>query len=320
MAPNLSKTRHAEIEYMIDAGFTDVAIGGALECSRNAVGHIRRNLQDFGHTKAPRNPSGRPRSLTPAMREAILEYLRVWPDRYLDELVVYLADEFDILVSESTICRELKRAGWSKKKNRQEAQQRDAGVRDSYIYNMSAIHPSRIVFVDESGCNMRDGFRRRGWSPSGVTPVQVARFRRGQRYHILPAYTQEGIILARVFQGSTNAAVFEEYIEQLLHVCVSKAYDVLVMDNASFHHSERIKQMCDDAGIVLIYLPPYSPDLNPIEEFFAELKAFIKRQWAVYSGATDKDFATFLEWCVETVGGRQDSAKGHFRNAGLKVE
>jgi transposase len=49
------------------------------------------------------------------------------------------------------------------------------------------------------------------------------------------------------------------------------------MDNASFHHTQRIEQMCYDAGVKLVYLPPYSPDFNPIEEFFAELKAFIKR-------------------------------------------
>jgi len=46
------------------------------------------------------------------------------------------------------------------------------------------------------------------------------------------------------------------------------------MDNASFHHNPTIKTMCSDAGVKLLYLPPYSPDFNPIEEFFAELKAF----------------------------------------------
>jgi transposase len=50
------------------------------------------------------------------------------------------------------------------------------------------------------------------------------------------------------------------------------------MDNASFHHSERVKQLCSDAGGKLLYLPPYSPDFNPIEEFFAELKAYIKKE------------------------------------------
>jgi transposase len=49
------------------------------------------------------------------------------------------------------------------------------------------------------------------------------------------------------------------------------------MDNASFHHTQRIEQMCCDAGVKLVYLPPYLPDFNLIEEFFSELKAFIKR-------------------------------------------
>jgi transposase len=64
-------------------------------------------------------------------------------------------------------------------------------------------------------------------------------------------------------------------------------------------------------------LPPYSPDLNPIEEFFAELKGFIKRHGRDYGG---QDFRDFLEWCVDIVGAREESAKGHFRHAGLVIE
>lgn len=92
------------------------------------------------------------------------------------------------------------------------------------------------------------------------------------------------------------------------------------MDNASFHHTERIEQMCANAGVKLVYLPPYSPDLNPIEEFFAELKKFIKRNWNTYKDSEEQDFAAFLEWCVDIVGGRQSSAKGHFRLAGLTIK
>ena len=88
----------------------------------------------------------------------------------------------------------------------------------------------------------------------------------------------------RVFQGTTNSAVFEDYIEQLLQHCGRwpEPNSVLVMDNASFHHTERIAQMCADAGVKLMYLPPYLPDLNLIKEFFAKLKAFIKRSWSTY--------------------------------------
>lgn len=58
--------------------------------------------------------------------------------------------------------------------------------------------------------------------------------------------------------------------------------------------------MCSQAGVKLVYLPPYSPDLNPIEELFSVLKAFIKRHWHVYEDNPDQGFDSFLEWCIET--------------------
>jgi transposase len=231
------------------------------------------------------------------MRQALLDDLWMKPSRYLDELVVFLSDEFDVLVSTSAISRELKSAGWSKKKARQEAKQRNPDLPDYYLHDISSYDPDHPVFVDKSGCDKRSGFRRTAWSPLGVTPVHIARFQRGQRYQILPAYTLNGVLLSRVFQGSTDSSFFEDFIEQLLTVCGrwSERQSVMVMDNASFYHSARIKQICSDAGVKLSYLPPYSPDLNPIEEFFAELKAFIKRNWVVYEENGDQDFPAFLQ-------------------------
>lgn len=79
-------------------------------------------------------------------------------------------------------------------------------------------------------------------------------------------------------------------------------------------------QMCVDAGVKLVYLPPYSPDLNPIKEFFTELKAFIKRNWSYYEVDPDQGFNTFLRWCIDMVGSKEESARGHFRHAGLKIK
>ena len=128
--------------------------------------------------------------------------------------------------------------------------------------------------------------------------------------------------MSRVFQGSTDASVFEDFIEELLQHCGQwpEPKSVIVMDNASFHHSERIEQMCSQARAKLVYLPPYSPDLNPIEELFSELKAFSKRHWQSYEDDPDQGFDTFLEWCISTVGVRKPSAEKHFRNAGITLE
>lgn len=78
--------------------------------------------------------------------------------------------------------------------------------------------------------------------------------------------------------------------------------------------------MCADAGVKLMYLPPYSLDINPIEEFFAELKAFIKRSWSTYEEDLAQSFNVFSEWCVDQVGSRAQSARGHFRHSGWTIE
>lgn len=90
------------------------------------------------------------------------------------------------------------------------------------------------------------------------------------------------------------------------------------MDNASFHRTDKVMQRCADAGVQVIFLPPYSPDRNPIEEFFAQLKARVRRKMRTMD--PEEDFAQFLERCIDEVGSDVVSARGHFRNAGIVVD
>jgi transposase len=125
-----------------------------------------------------------------------------------------------------------------------------------------------------------------------------------------------------VFAGSTDAAVFEDFVEQLLQTYGRwpAPKSVLVMDNASIHRSDRVKTLCAKAGVRLIYLALYSPDMNPIEEFFAEIKGYIKQQRHRHSELFNRDFDAFLRLCIDVVGSRATSAQGHFRHSGLFVE
>lgn len=323
MAPNLAPSTLELINDMISSGeLTASQMAEAAGCSKRAIIRIRSNLRLFGSIKAPPAKCGRPKSITPIMLEALCDHLLEKPYLYLDEMELFLLDEFEVHIPKSTISDALHRKGWSKKTARQKAKERNSNLRDEYSHEISEFSSYHLVYVDESGCDKRIGFRRAGWSPLGTAPVQVSKFHRDQRYQILPAYAQDGIILSRVFQGSTDASVFEDFIGELLQHCGRwpEPKSVLVMDNASFHHSERIEQMCSQTGVKLIYLPPYSPDLNPIEDFFAELKAFIRRHWKSYEDNPSQGFNTFLEWCIDVVGAREGSAKGHFRNAGITVE
>jgi transposase len=81
---------------------------------------------------------------------------------------------------------------------------------------------------------------------------------------------QEGVLHFRVYKRSTDKEIFKAFIKELLLYCGKwpEPRSVLVMDNALFYHSNKIERMCDDIRIALLFLPPYSPDLNPIKEFF----------------------------------------------------
>jgi hypothetical protein len=150
------------------------------------------------------------------MFDALKELLIGKPDRQLDELAAFLLEKFDIEVSTSTMSRTLGAEGWFKKMMRRKAQEQNANLRDKYLHELSAFVSYHLVYKDESGCDRRVGFCRTGWSPVGTTPVQLEKFHRDHRYHILPAYTQDGVLLARTYQNSTDSEVSEDFLGELL--------------------------------------------------------------------------------------------------------
>jgi hypothetical protein len=129
----------------------------------------------------------------------VCEHLLVKPDLYLHEMVDWVWNNFEVHVTIYSIRRALISRRVSNKKIGRVAKARNPDVRDLYLHNTSHIRSWQLVFVDDSGCDKRIGQRRMGWAPLGVTPIQVAPFQHEQRYQILPAYTQDGVIFVRVF-------------------------------------------------------------------------------------------------------------------------
>lgn len=124
----------------------------------------------FGSVTAPPNKSGWPRSLTPLMVQVLCDDLVEKPHFYLDEMVVFLWDEFEVLVTTWSTRRALKCEGCSKKASKKKAKERNTDLRDAYFHFISDFSSYHLVYVDESGCDKRIGFRGTGWSPRGTTP------------------------------------------------------------------------------------------------------------------------------------------------------
>jgi len=123
-------------------------MANVAECSERSIKAIRSNIHYYGTTTAPPNGSGRPRSLTPLMLEALCDHLLEKPELYLEEMAVFLWDEFEILVSTSSISRALKSAGWSKKAARRVAREQNPDLRDFYLQNLSAFRSYTSMSLD----------------------------------------------------------------------------------------------------------------------------------------------------------------------------
>lgn len=189
------------------------------------------------------------------------------------------------------------------------------------IQNFTA---NQIVTVDESGSDSRTGDRHFGYSSKGARAVVRRWLSNRKRVSVLPAYTVEGYITAKTFEGTCTAAIFEDFIiDQLLPLCnpYSNARSIIVLDNASVHHSRKefLMEACLLRGVWLLFLPPYSPDLNPIEESFGVLKSHICRTYRSERG-NHATYQEFLEWAVREVGTgakAASNARAHFRHAGI---
>jgi transposase len=91
--------------------------------------------------------------------------------------------------------------------------------------------------------------------------------------------TIEGMGQSLAVEGATNREVFETYVEQILAPTLRRG-QVVVMDNLTAHKGERVKEIIEQRGCELMYLPPYSPDLNPIEEAFGKIKGLMRKAQA----------------------------------------
>lgn len=136
------------------------------------------------------------------------------------------------------------------------------------------VDPARFVFLDESGVTT-DLLRRYGRCPRGQRLVDHAPFGHWQTHTILAAVRLDGLIAPAVFDGPIDHPTFLAYVEQVL-VPTLRPDDIVVLDNLSVHKHPAARLAIEQAGASLWFLPPYSPDFNPIELVFAKLKAFFR--------------------------------------------
>ncbi len=143
---------------------------------------------------------------------------------------------------------------------------------------VGGVAPRRLVFLDECGV-LTTMSRLHGRSPRGTRACASAPFGHWTRVTVLGALGAEGIMGAMGVEAATSGAVFHAYLDRVLLPALRRAKPdaVPVMDNLPAHKAPRVRALLDRSGFGYRYLPPYSPDLNPIEPAWAKVKAELRR-------------------------------------------
>ena len=179
--------------------------------------------------------------------------------------------------------------------------------REDWEACLEGLDLEKLVFFDESGVNTRMA-RLHGRCPKGERLVDTAPAGAYGTLTLMSAIRLDGVVAPMLLDGPVNAEAFAGYVEKCL-VPELEPGDILVIDNLPAHKSLRITQAVESAGCVLVYLPPYSPDFNPIENMWSKVKALLRKAAArtfdtvvdavgnALHAITPSDCASYFEHC-----------------------
>jgi transposase len=183
--------------------------------------------------------------------------------------------------------------------------------RQAWCEAMASIPAERLVFLDESAV-LTKLVRNHAWSARGERALGTAPCGAWERVTILGAIGLDGMLAAMSIPAATDGEVFHAYLEQVLlpELRQGRPDAVLVMDNLNAHKAAAVRTLLDNTGLAYRYLPPYSPDLNPIELAWAKMKSHLRKVAARTVGGIHEALAPALDAISPK------DARGFFRHAG----
>ncbi len=191
------------------------------------------------------------------------------------------------------------------------ATERDEKERSAWRDRVRSIDSKKLLFVDECGTNisLTPVYARapKGERAYGKTPKNW-----GKNITLLASLSSEGTGVSMAIEGATDKEVFEGYVEHFLGPSLKEG-QVVVMDNLQAHKGQGVRRLIESRGAKILFLPPYSPDFNPIEEAFSKIKNSVRKANARSKGA-------LLEAIGEALGGvSREDAQGWFSHNGYKL-
>jgi transposase len=191
------------------------------------------------------------------------------------------------------------------------ASERDEEARGLWRWLASRFDARRLVFVDESGfhTSMTRLYAR---APKGKRAYGKVPRNRGKNTTLIAAITlEEGMGAPMTVEGATDSEAFEAYVEHFLAPTLREG-QVVVLDGLGAHRPKKIRELVEARGADLVFLPSYSPELNPIEEAFSKVKALVRKEGARLSEALVEAIGRALAAVTP------EDAAGWFAHAGYR--
>lgn len=156
--------------------------------------------------------------------------------------------------------------------------ERDEEKRQKFIENINGLNPQKIVYLDESGFDTHEKYKY-GWGKIGEKIFDEKKGSKGERINMIAALDSEKKLFAPLlFMGSCDTGIFNDYVEHTLLPALDVG-SIVILDNARFHTASDIEILLAKKGCTVHFLPPYSPDLNPIEEYWSPIKNDLRKKF-----------------------------------------
>lgn len=198
-------------------------------------------------------------------------------------------------VAQSTISKAMSKLGLTRKKKTTRYLEQDEEQKQAFQTARSSVtEETTFVYLDECGI-AQNLYREYGWAPKGETVLGKRTGKRERKLNLIAGYSELELKAPFLYEGVMNTALFNTYLTDFL-LPVLKPGQIVVMDNASFHKSTETRRLIESKGCQLWFLPPYSPELNPIEHVWAVLKRYLRRFQPQFNSLTET-----LEFLFQTI-------------------
>ncbi|WCR18350.1 IS630 family transposase [Paracoccus alcaliphilus] len=281
MSAPLPSALRTRFQLYIEEGLSGRAAALRLKLSPATGARWGRAIRTRGHAEPL--PQGRPKGhgkLAPH-RAFFEELLAQDPDITLFELRDALVAAEGVRVHHSSIASLLSRLGFTYKKSLVAAERRGARVRqrrtDWFEHRLPTIadRPERVVFIDETSVKT-NLTRLRGRALCGTRLTMDAPFGSWGTQTLIAGLTPDALIAPWCIKGAMDGPAFATWVREVLIPEIEPG-TVVILDNLATHHNKQAAEALRAHRCWFLYLPPYSPDLNPIEMAFAKLKAHLRR-------------------------------------------